>query len=96
MHERMLKRQNEITKAAEEEAAKPHFTQGNMRDAQKELGVLQDYSPYQRMTEPQIQKAYKKRQKEVHPDKGGTVEQGRKAFTARDTLLNVCRYGVLP
>jgi hypothetical protein len=92
----MLKRQNKITKAAEKEAAKAHFTQDDMRDAQRELGVLQNYSPYQRMTEPQIQKAYKRRLKEVHTDKGGTPDQGRRAFAARATLLNICRYDILP
>jgi hypothetical protein len=95
-HEEMLKRQEDIAKAAEKEAAKPHFTQDNMRDAQKELGVMQNYNPYQRMTEPQIRKAFNKRMLAVHPDKGGTVEQGRRAFAAKNTLLNVCKYGVLP
>ena len=94
-HEKMMEERKAEEKAAAKEAAKPHYTQDDMRDAQKELGVSQDYNPYQRMTESDIQRAYKRRQMLVHPDKGGTVEQGRRAFAARKVLLNVYEYGTL-
>ena len=94
-HEKMMEVRKAEEKAAAKEAAKPHYTQDDMRDAQRELGVSQDYNPYQRMTESAIQRAYKRRLMIVHPDKGGTVDQGRRAFAARKVLLNIYKYGTL-
>jgi hypothetical protein len=94
LQERLRKRAQEDR---EEEAImlKAAYTRTQMHDAQGELGVRTVYPPNHIMNVPEINRAYKRRMKQTHPDKGGNVEDSQRALAAMNRLLHIEKYGLL-
>lgn len=57
------------------------------RSAAEELGLSTSSKP----TREQVKAAFRQRALAVHPDRGGSSDDFRKAVQARDTLLRVAR-----